>query len=217
MLPALVLALALLTGALGGPATAPAPAPVPSPELRTASLTDPVPPTNVQATGADQRLALSWTASTEGFVSGYRVYLDGVLRASPTGTSTTVTGLVNGRDHVVTVATVTSFFGTYEGATRSTPVTGTPHDQVAPAAPVTFTATGSDRAVSLSWTAVADPELRGYELRRGGTLIASPDAGATSYTDTGLLMGQSYTYRIRAVQAGHPSQPSPTASGSPSI
>ena len=41
----------------------------------------------------------------------YRVYVDGALAASPTGTSATVTGLVNGQTYSVTVYTVTSVLG----------------------------------------------------------------------------------------------------------
>ena len=87
---ALALLLLVLSGAVAG-------GPPPSPQLRLASTANPAPPSNVQAAPADRALAISWTAPLEAFISGYRVYVDGALTASPTGTSTTVNGLVNGR------------------------------------------------------------------------------------------------------------------------
>jgi large repetitive protein len=122
--------------------------------LEMVSFSNPNPPTNVVATSADRALNISWSASNEPFAIGYRVYLDGVLSASPAGTSTTVSGLVNGQGYVVTVVTVTSFLGTtYVGTITSTPVTGTPRDAVPPAAPTGVTAVRGDGQVSISWTA----------------------------------------------------------------
>ena len=160
---------------------------LPSPGLRLASTTDPVPPTNVTATAADRALAISWTASTESFISGYKVYLDGVLAASPTGTSATVTGLVNGRGYVVTVRTVTTLVGTSEGTTASEPVTGTPRDAVLPAAPTGVTAVRGDGQVAVSWVANSgDYDADGYRVLRGGTPVTGLLAGrgTTGWTDT---------------------------------
>ncbi len=113
-------ALAVLVVAAAVPLAGTSPT-VPAPQLQLVSLTDPVPPTNVVAVSADRALTISWTASTEGSITGYRVYLDGALEASPTGPSASVSGLVNGQSYVVTVTTVTSFIGTWEGATGSSP------------------------------------------------------------------------------------------------
>jgi chitinase len=64
-------------------------------------------------------IALSWGAST-GTVTGYRVYEDATVRATPTGTSTTVGGLAACTSHTYAVAAVNA---AGESA-RSAPVTG---------------------------------------------------------------------------------------------
>jgi hypothetical protein len=92
---ALALVVAVGVVALAGGFSPPRP---PSPRLQLTSLTDPAPPTGVTPVGSDRALAISWTASTDSFVNGYKVYLDGTLKVttSGTGTSTSISGLVNG-------------------------------------------------------------------------------------------------------------------------
>ncbi|WP_147252111.1 fibronectin type III domain-containing protein [Blastococcus sp. TF02-9] len=173
-------------------------------------MTDPAPPTNVVAARADRALALSWTAPGEISVSGYDVFLDGVLAASPTTTSVTVTGLTNGRSYVVTVRTHTTFLGaTYTGTTASTPATGTPGDTLAPAAPAAVTAAPGDRQVALSWPASGEYDVARYELSRDGTVIAT--VTGTGYTDTGLVNGRTYAYSLVVIDtSGNRSTPTTT-------
>ncbi len=60
----------------------------------------------------------------------------------------------------------------------------------------------SNTAINLSWT-YSGSTLTNYTLRRNGTTIASPVAGATSYSDTGLTTGTPYTYTLVGnLQAG---------------
>ena len=53
----------------------------------------------------------------------------------------------------------------------------------------------SNTQVNLTW-GYSGSTLTNYTLRRGGTVIASPAAGATSYNDTGLTAGTTYTYTL---------------------
>ncbi|MBS3787766.1 fibronectin type III domain-containing protein [Candidatus Bipolaricaulota bacterium] len=53
----------------------------------------------------------------------------------------------------------------------------------------------SSREVRLTWNDNSDNE-DGFRVYRNGTEIASVDANVTSYTDTGLEEGESYTYRV---------------------
>ncbi|QPF73378.1 chitinase [Roseateles sp. DAIF2] len=74
-------------------------------------------------------------------------------------------------------------------------------DITAPSVPGTPTASNlSSNSVTLSWSASTDnvggSGLAGYELLRGGTLIASP--AGNSHTDTGLTAGTNYSYQVRA-------------------
>lgn len=79
----------------------------------------------------------------------------------------------------------------------------TPEAPSAPAAPSDLAATAaSESRVDLTWTDNSDDETR-FELeRRAGqgdwTVIATPEADATSHADTGVEGGVSYTYRVRA-------------------
>ena len=205
-----LVALCVVAGLGLSAGTAPGPA---SPDLRTASVADPVPPTGVTATPGDRQLALSWTASPEAFVSGYNVYFDGVLKTNATGTSTTVTGLVNGRTYVVTIRTVTNFFGTSEGTTASTPLPAVPKDSVPPARPTALTATPADRQVTLSWGANGETDLKHYRLSRGGVLLMT--GTARSFVDTGLTNGVSYSYSLVAVDTSDNDSPAATVSTIP--
>ncbi len=53
----------------------------------------------------------------------------------------------------------------------------------------------SNTAINLAW-AYSGSALSNFTLRRNGTIIASPAAGATSYNDTGLTAGTQYTYTL---------------------
>jgi chitodextrinase len=81
-------------------------------------------------------------------------------------------------------------------------------DATAPSAPSSLTATAiSTSQIDLTWTASTDDiAVTGYRVERcqgagcsNFTQVASPSS--TSYSDTGLLAGTSYTYRVRATDA----------------
>jgi chitodextrinase len=71
-------------------------------------------------------------------------------------------------------------------------------DVSSPAAPTGLTVSSKTAtSVSLTWNAVTDPSgIDGYNVYRGGSLVGSP--GSTSYTDTGLTAGTTYSYTVRA-------------------
>ncbi|WP_448642699.1 fibronectin type III domain-containing protein [Geodermatophilus sp. URMC 63] len=170
-------------------------------DLQPVSFADPVPPTGVSAVGSDRALTVSWTASTESFVSAYDVLLDGVLKASPTGTSAVVSGLVNGHTYQVTVGTKTSFLGSSGvGTTYSTPVPGTPRDSVAPAAPTGVAVTAGNLRVTVTWTPnSADGDADGYRGLRNGTPVSGllPGRVTASWTDTAVVADQTYGYAVQ--------------------
>ena len=104
-------------------------------------------------------------------------------------------------------------------ADMNSAVTSTPDTQ-APTAPTGLTATAAGSTqVNLSWPAATDNVgVSGYRVERcqGANCttfaqIATPTA--TSYSDTGLTAGTSYSYRVRAVDAaGNAGGYSPVAS-----
>lgn len=75
-------------------------------------------------------------------------------------------------------------------------------DTVAPTTPTNLTATASGTtSVSLTWAAATDAVgVTEYLIYRNGTLLASRPTG-TTFVDTGLAAGTSYSYRIQARDA----------------
>jgi hypothetical protein len=90
--------------------------------------------------------------------------------------------------------------------------------------PANLTATPGDQRIALTWTAAAG-KISGYRVYRAnpdGSWPATPRATTpatqTSFTDTGLTNGTSYTYRVTALDSAtppHESAPSNTASATP--
>ncbi|WP_448611762.1 fibronectin type III domain-containing protein [Geodermatophilus sp. URMC 60] len=217
LLRSLAVVLAVLTVALSGQ-------PPSSPRLETVSTQDPAPPASVAVTGIDRALSVSWTASAETTTSGYQVFLDAettprVTTDAATRTAT-LTELVNGRAHTVTVRTVTTEVvlllpTTYVGQ-PSAPVQGTPRDGAAPAAPTGVGAVRGDGRVTLSWTANStDPDVDGYRVLRDGVEVAT--VTGTTYPDTGLVNDRTYAYTVQTSDtSGNRSAPSaPAVSATP--
>ncbi|HEY1395347.1 glycosyl hydrolase family 18 protein [Roseateles sp.] len=77
--------------------------------------------------------------------------------------------------------------------------TGGGTDTTPPTVPSGLSSSGiTSSSITLSWGASTDAGsgVNNYELLRGGSLIASPTA--TTYTDSGLSAGTSYSYQVRA-------------------
>lgn len=92
----------------------------------------------------------------------------------------------------------------------ATTPTGGPDTQ-APAAPAALAAEPGGDDVTLTWTANAEADLQEYRIYRGTSpaptdQIATIAAGTQTYTDEDLAVGQTYYYRLAAVdQAGNES------------
>ncbi|MBI5530202.1 MAG: fibronectin type III domain-containing protein [Candidatus Doudnabacteria bacterium] len=90
-------------------------------------------------------------------------------------------------------------------------------DTTAPSTPTGLSATAaSGSQINLSWTASTDNVVvTGYKIYRGGTQIAT--STTTSYSNTGLTAGTSYTYTVAAYDAaGNTSAQSTSASATTS-
>ncbi|MBB6019070.1 putative peptidase [Paenibacillus sp. JGP012] len=96
---------------------------------------------------------------------------------------------------------------------------------VVPGAPSGFKATAGDGRVTLSWTAPADDggsPILGYKVWYGNAAPVTLSAADTSYTFKNLTNGQSYSFKIIAVNAkGDSAEVSvtamPTAATTPSV
>lgn len=109
-------------------------------------------------------------------------------------------------------------FSTDRGAYQFVSGTPPPADITAPSVPTGLSTTAlSTSAINLSWGAASDPDNSGsqisYTVYRNGSEIGTTAAGATSYSDTGLSTGTSYTYTVSAADpAGNTSAQSSSAS-----
>jgi titin len=86
-------------------------------------------------------------------------------------------------------------------------IAGASTGQVAPAAPASLTAISvSSTQVNLAWTDNASNE-DAFKIERSAdnvtyTQIATTGVNATTYNDTGLMVGATYYYRVRATNSG---------------
>ena len=166
--------------------------------------TEPDAPTGLGATVSDQRVDLIWTApASDGgqSITDYEYEQGGSgtwISTGGTATSYTIRNLTNGQPYRFRVRALNSVGA---GAASAASPNVTPATE--PDAPPVLSATVSDQRVDLIWTAPASnggaPILRyEYELDFSGTWT-STGGTATSYTVTGLTNGQSYTFRVRAL------------------
>jgi uncharacterized repeat protein (TIGR02543 family) len=144
---------------------------------------------------------LSWSTSTGavGYEVWRKLWSTGTfaLVASPTGTTLTDGGLSTGKTYYYKVRAYRMVNAVRVYSQDSAIISATP----VPAAPTGLTAiSGGSKTAKVAWSSVAGAS--GYEVYRKtwstGTyaLIASP--ATNSLTNTGLLVGKTYYYKVRA-------------------
>ena len=161
-------------------------------------------PTNLTATAGDQKVDLSWTApASDGgtMITDYEYEQNGSgtwISTGVTTTSYTVRNLTNGQSYTFKVRAVNSVGESTASAASSSVTPAT-----APGAPTGLSATAGNQQVALSWTAPASNggvTITDYEYSQNGSATWTSTGGtATSYTVRNLTNGQSYTFRVRAV------------------
>ena len=166
----------------------------------TVDATPPSVPSNLQGTAAStSRIDLTWSASTDNAgVTGYRVYRNGSLVASPAGTSYNDTGLSEATSYSYRVA---AYDDEGNESSQCGAVAVYTADATAPSVPSNLQGTAASTSqINLTWTASSDNlGVTGYRVYRNGSLVASP--AGTSYNDTGLSEATSYSYRVLAYDA----------------
>ncbi len=179
--------------------------------------TEPDAPTGLSATVSDQEVDLIWTAPASNggaTILRYEYELDFSGTWTSTGgtaTSYTVTGLTNGQAYTFRVRAVNRFGAGQATSSQSATPTST---VVAPDTPSSLSATPGNRQVMLSWVQPSgDAALTHYEYELDLSETWTSTGGkAPSHTVTGLTNGQTYTFRVRAVNSAGAS----AASGSQS-
>ncbi|MCM1971194.1 glycoside hydrolase family 18 chitinase [Streptomyces sp. NPDC002812] len=149
----------------------------------------------------DTGLTLGWAAATDDKgIKNYDVYRNGTKIATVTGTSYTDSGLTKGTTYgyTVTARDTIDQTGPSSGALSVTTTGGTNPTDNPPGAPGTPTASNvGETGLTLSWTAATDDKgVKNYDVFRNGAKIAT--VTGTSYNDSGLTKGTSYTYSVTA-------------------
>ena len=173
----------------------------------------PAAPTALSANPDDKEVTLSWSASAECDLKEYRLYRGTSSNPTervatiPKGTETyTDAGLSNGQayHYRLTAVDEAGNESDYSDEINVTPVV--PEDVTAPNAPAGLTALAGGNKITLEWTANAEDDLKEYRLYRGTSpnpteRIATLPKGTRTYDDTDVAVGQTYHYRITAVDA----------------
>ncbi len=161
--------------------------------------TPPSTPTGLAGSLKSGAVNLTWKAATDNVkVTGYIVYRGGTKLASVTTLNYTDATVRQGSSYQYYVTAVDAA-GNASGA--STSVTVKVPDTVAPTAPTKLTATPGSASVKLTWVAATDNVgVTGYYVYRGTTLVGTVKTG-TTFTNTGLKTGTSYTYKVVAFDA----------------
>src|SRR5437762_8797070 len=161
-------------------------------------------PTNLAATAvSSSQIDLSWSPATDNVgVTGYRVYRDATLVASPSGTSVSITGLSSGTTYSFTVAAVDAAGNASVLSAPLSVTTAAPSDTTAPTTPAGLVGVAvSSSQINLSWTAATDNVgVTGYNVYRGGMQMATLGV-VTTFQNTGLTASTNYSYTVRAFDA----------------
>ncbi len=151
---------------------------------------------------------ISATASDNTGVASVDFRVDGATIAtdstSPYSVSWNTTSASNGSHALTAVARDAAGNQTTSSAvsvTVNNTTTPPPGDTTAPSVPTGLSASAvSSSQINLSWSASTDNVgVTGYDVYRGGTLLAS--VTGTSWENTGLTANTAYSYQVRAKDA----------------
>ena len=133
-----------------------------------------------------------------------------VKATDPSGLYNTIEVTINVRDVDESVSPPSTTKSPSQ-ITRSTPTATVPR------APASLTATPGDAEVALNWRAPGDggSAIKYYEYNIDGGAWTSTGGKSTSYTATGLTNGETYKFRVRAVNSVGPGAESKPASAVP--
>ncbi len=171
--------------------------------------TDPAPdteapsiPTNVVGVAESPNvIQLIWTASTDNVeVTGYEIKRGAQVIATVTSPAFSESDLSPKKSYSYSIVALDAAGNRSSAATISV-TTPQAEDNQVPSTPANLVGVAvSASVIELNWTASTDNvAVTGYEIRRGGVLIAT--VTSTTFTDTGLGANKQYNYRVVARDA----------------
>ncbi len=145
-------------------------------------------------------IGLSWTAATDNVgVTGYEVYVNGVLNGTTASLAYTVSGLTASTAYSIYVRAKDAA-GNGTNSNTITPSTTAPGDTEAPTAPVLSSTGTTTSTVGLSWTAATDNVgVTGYEVYVNAVLNGTTTN--LTYTVSGLNPATTYSIYVKAKDA----------------
>ncbi len=162
----------------------------------------PTMPTNVAVSKVSgTSLEVKWTASTDDVgVTGYNVYLNGVVVKTVTNPSTTISGLSNLTAYSIRVQALDA---AKNRSVLSAQISATTTDSTAPSAPSNVASTNVTKTgARVTWTAATDNvAVTNYNIYRNGAYVATVSGTTTAYNLSGLTAGTTYSITVRALDA----------------
>ncbi len=203
--------------------------------VRATAVARPAAPTSVTAVAGPRsgEVTLGWGDPSNSAITKYQYrqklnsastwgeWTDFTGGTTATSTSGTVAGLTNGTAYDFEVRATAAPGGTVEGAASAT-VTATP--SAPPAKPAGFTARGfSDNSVALSWTRPSNNAITKWQYRRklssastwGEWTDIPGDPRSNRYSVSGLTIGTTYDFQVRALVGTVEGAASDTATATP--
>lgn len=173
-------------------------------------------PGNLSATATHDAVTLTWEASDDDRVTGYRIQRDGQVIVADTGS--TDTGYVDSAVSADTayeygVSALGSDSSVSDTVSVSITTTAPPPSGDRPSqAPQNVRASSSSGSVTLTWDAPDDDSITGYQIIRRipigpnqndwSVIVDDTDTTATTYVDSNVETGTRYLYRVKAVNEG---------------
>lgn len=166
--------------------------------------TPPTVPANLKANPSNGTTVLTWDASTDASgVVTYDLYVDGVKKNGSPLTNPTYTATVSNNVTHTYYVIARDFYG--NSSASSNTVTSY-YDTISPMAPIGLavngatTLSGNMNQVLLTWTAVTDSDLAGYNVYSlPSTKLNQALVLETKYQVTSLAANQTYKFAVTAV------------------
>ncbi len=183
-------------------------------------------PVNLAATPfSASQINLAWTPSSEPSFASYRVYRETASGFTPSLANQVASGLTSAAFNDTGLAADTTYYyvvTAMDGFGRESAPSNEAGAKTLSLAPTGLTATAAGSGlINLTWTAVNDPRIAGYNVYRGtssgftlspATLISAQVPG-TTYLDVALADGRTYYYVVTSVLSGG-GESSPSAEAS---